>query len=66
MRGFAPGEPVQIFLGQSRAPALTTVADQYGNFWGVGPLRVPYDASDSSCEEIVSLPIFFACVSTCR
>lgn len=45
VRGFAPGETVQIFLGSSSTAALTTTADRYGNFWGVGPIRVPYDAT---------------------
>lgn len=48
VRGFAPGETVRIFLGQDTTAALTTTADRYGNFWGVGPIRVPYDATDGS------------------
>ena len=41
-RGFASGEKVQVFLGPANALTLTTAADKYGNFWGVGPIRVPY------------------------
>ncbi|MGH2460279.1 MAG: hypothetical protein ACRDIY_15590 [Chloroflexota bacterium] len=48
VRGFAPHETVQIFLGQDTTATLTTTTDQYGNFWGVGPLRVPYSVNDGS------------------
>lgn len=44
-RGFAPRDSVQIFLGDAQQPVATTSADQYGNFWGVGPLQVPYGSN---------------------
>jgi hypothetical protein len=44
-RGFAPGDKVQVFLGEAKQPVATVSADQYGNFWGVGPLQVPYGSS---------------------
>jgi hypothetical protein len=41
-RGFAPGERVQMFLGPASTATLTVTADRYGNFWGAGPVRIPY------------------------
>ncbi len=41
-RGFAPGERVRVYLGEDSREAVTLMADQYGNFWGAGPIRVPY------------------------
>ncbi|HEX5417597.1 MAG TPA: hypothetical protein VFZ25_18215 [Chloroflexota bacterium] len=41
-RGFGPQDDVQIFLGDAQKPVATASADQYGNFWGVGPLQIPY------------------------
>jgi hypothetical protein len=52
-RGFAPGEQVQVFLGQSAQPALSVDADQYGNVWGAGPIRIPYGGNGGA------LPIRF-------
>ncbi len=40
-RGFAPGEPVLIYLEGDTHPALVVQADQWGNFWGAGPLTIP-------------------------
>jgi len=44
-RGFAPKANVQIFLGDAKQPVATASADQYGNFWGVGPLQIPYGSN---------------------
>ncbi len=44
-RGFEPGEKVRVYLGDSPMVAATVTADQYGNLWGAGPVRVPYAAS---------------------
>lgn len=41
-RGFTPGDTVQVFLGSATQPVTTVTADQYGNFWGAGPIQVPY------------------------
>lgn len=42
-RGFSPGEEVRMFLGQASNAALTVTADRYGNFWGAGPFKIPYE-----------------------
>jgi hypothetical protein len=44
VRGYAPGEDVDIFLGANAKAAATVVADQYGNFWGAGNVPVPVTA----------------------
>lgn len=49
-RGFLPGEEVQAFIGRGDRPATTFKADQYGNFWGVGPLVVPASAGGGRLE----------------
>lgn len=41
-RGFMPGDTVQVFLGNATRPITTVTADQYGNFWGAGPIQIPY------------------------
>jgi hypothetical protein len=43
-RGFLAGESVSVYLGTTDKAASTFRADQYGNFWGIGPLVVPTDA----------------------
>jgi hypothetical protein len=48
VRGFASNEPIQVFLGQSNQPTLSLNADQYGNAWGAGPVKIPYDAGAGS------------------
>ena len=47
-RGFAPNETVDVFEGQSTQPSLKLNADQYGNLWGAGPVKVPYDVTGGS------------------
>jgi hypothetical protein len=41
-RGFAANDRIQVFVGQSTKPVLELNADRYGNFWGVGPVRIPF------------------------
>lgn len=41
-RGFAPGEMVRVYLGEDSREVATLAADQYGDFWGAGPIQVPY------------------------
>lgn len=43
-RGFLAGEDVQVYLGNGDQPVSSFKADQYGNFWGIGPLVVPVDS----------------------
>ena len=45
-RGFLASETVRVFLGRAQQPDSTFVADEYGNYWGIGPLAVPADAGD--------------------
>jgi hypothetical protein len=47
-RGFAANERIQVFVGQSTTAALDLNADQYGNFWGGGPIRVPVGTNGGS------------------
>lgn len=49
-RGFLAGEKVQVFLGRSTQAASTFETDQYGNYWGIGPLVVPTDAGDGKLD----------------
>jgi hypothetical protein len=44
-QGFLPGETVDVsyVVGTTRQPAISLAADEYGNLWGAGPVRVPYD-----------------------
>ena len=44
--GFLPGESINVFVGGTQ-PALTIAADEWGNFWSVGPVNVPLDAGGS-------------------
>jgi hypothetical protein len=44
VRGFAPGERVQISAGMSTASVVTANADEYGDLWGAGPVRIPQNA----------------------
>jgi hypothetical protein len=44
VRGLAPGESVHVFVGFDSREAGRGVADQYGNLWGGGPVKAPYDA----------------------
>lgn len=41
-RGFEPGETVRVYVGSTSVPAAAVTADQYGNLWGAGPVRIPY------------------------
>jgi hypothetical protein len=43
-RGFAPGERVHVSLGGTADPTPLQ-ADEYGNLWGAGPVRIPQTAS---------------------
>lgn len=47
-KGFAPGEPVLVYLEGDAHPALVVQADQWGNIWGAGPLAIPADRKGSS------------------
>jgi len=49
-RGFAPKATVQIFLGNAQQPLTSATTDQYGDFWGVGPLQVPYNSNPGPLE----------------
>lgn len=49
-RGFLAGEDVQVFVGRGQQPATTFEADQYGSFWGIGPLVVPVEAGAGQAE----------------
>jgi hypothetical protein len=44
-RGFAPNEGVSVSLGDAGGQAGELQADQYGNLWGAGPIRVPQSAT---------------------
>jgi len=46
-RGFAPGERVHVSVGGA-ADATALQADEYGNLWGAGPVRIPQTASTGS------------------
>ena len=39
--GFAPGEPIHIFVDGVSQPSATAETDAWGNAWGVGPVGVP-------------------------
>ncbi len=47
-RGFEPGEKVHVYLGAAPTSSATVTADQYGNLWGAGPVRIPYAAFHGS------------------
>ncbi|HLH72820.1 MAG TPA: hypothetical protein VKX96_06015 [Chloroflexota bacterium] len=47
-RGFAPNETVDVFVDQGTQPSLKLTADQYGNFWGAGPVHVPYNVNSGT------------------
>jgi len=42
-RGFMPGEKISVYVNGSSQPALTFEADQYGQYWGAGPVSIPQD-----------------------
>ncbi|MBV9174799.1 MAG: hypothetical protein JOZ81_32455 [Chloroflexi bacterium] len=44
-RGFAPSERVSVFMGDGTQQAGELQADEYGNLWGAGPVRVPQSAA---------------------
>jgi hypothetical protein len=52
LRGFAPNEPVQVFLGPNSPAVLTATADHYGNLWGAGPIQVPYQSNGGSLDVV--------------
>ncbi len=43
-RGFAPNERVRVALGTGTGEPGEVRADQYGNLWGAGPVRIPQTA----------------------
>jgi hypothetical protein len=43
VRGFAPGERVEISV-PGVADATVAQADEFGNLWGAGPVRIPQTA----------------------
>jgi len=49
-RGFLPGERVSVFVGNGNQPATTFQADQYGNYWGVGPVHIPQDVTHGKLD----------------
>jgi hypothetical protein len=44
VRGFGPSEHVHVSVGGTPDP-LALEADEYGNLWGAGPVRVPQNAT---------------------
>jgi hypothetical protein len=46
-RGFAPSEHIHASFGAAADPTELQ-ADEYGNLWGAGPVRVPQSASTGS------------------
>jgi hypothetical protein len=46
-RGFAPSERITVSLG-SAADSTVLQADEYGNLWGAGPVRIPQTAATGS------------------
>jgi hypothetical protein len=44
VRGFAPGEHVEISVAGASGSQVTAQADDYGNLWGAGPIHVPQTA----------------------
>jgi hypothetical protein len=47
-RGFTANDRIQVFIGQSPKSVLDLTADHYGNFWGVGPIRIPFGTNAGS------------------
>jgi hypothetical protein len=48
-RGFAPNEHVHVSVGSAPDPTALQ-ADEYGNLWGAGPVRIPQTASPGSLD----------------
>jgi len=46
-RGFAPNERVHVSFGGTPDPTILN-ADEYGNLWGAGPVRIPQNASSGA------------------
>ncbi|MBI2941720.1 MAG: hypothetical protein HYY04_14915 [Chloroflexi bacterium] len=44
-RGFLAGEAIDIAVEGSDQPVATVSADEWGNFWSVGPVRIPHEAA---------------------
>ena len=44
VRGFGPGERIHASVGGAQDPAQLQ-ADEYGNLWGAGPIRIPQSAA---------------------
>ena len=49
-RGFTPGEKVSVYVSGSDQPVLSFQADEYGNFWGVGPLDIPQNLTQGKVD----------------
>ena len=43
-RGFGPGERIHVSVAGAQDPAQLQ-ADEYGNLWGAGPIRIPQTAA---------------------
>jgi hypothetical protein len=48
VKGVAPGELVRVYLGEDPTEAGKAVADQWGNVWSGGPVRIPYGAASGT------------------
>ena len=49
-RGFAPSERVSVTIGDDARPVAEVQADEYGNLWGAGPVRIPQSGSTGSIK----------------